>query len=489
MYIRTAIAMIVAFVVTRMLLKELGEENYGLYNVVAGVVILFSFLNASMSQAIQRFITFSLGKDNLRQTTKVFSTCFQSQLFITIGLILICETFGVWFINTKVDTGIVGLKVANQAFQLSIFTFAISFIKVPYESTIIAYEKMSFFAYATIIDSLLKLGLVFLLGLSSQNKLVLYCLLLLLESAIMLLVYYVYCKVNFSICKLSTKFDKPLFSEIMRFSSWNVLGSISNIISQKGIVFLLNIYVGLIANAAMGIASQINSALTSFINSFQSSFRPQIVKAYASQEESYLQSMICSTSKFSFLLVFIPSLFLVLNMPIILHLWLTEVPEYTVSFGRLIIICCVIDALSGPYNCAILATGNIKKYQLLLTLSSIIELSFYYIILISFISVKYILWGRIISRGILNMFIGLYCLKKQLYFSIKKYIYKVLIPLFKLMLICIPCIYLLRGIAWRVSFLLSSALFVFLICPLIAIFLVMTKEERSFFKFLLSRKK
>lgn len=478
LYVRTAIAMVVALVVTRILLRQLGEDYYGVYNVVAGVVVLFSFLNASITQAIQRFLTFALGKRDRNEVSCVFSTSIITQFIIIGVLVFLCETLGMWFVNSEMNIEPSMLPAARWAFQLSIATFAVNFMRVSYESTIIAYERMTFFAYATIADSFLKLGIVYLLAVSPMDKLVFYCLLLLAESVIMLFVYRFYCIHRFDTCRFHFIWNGKLFREMLYFSGWNVLGSISNIISQKGIIFLLNVFVGLVANAAMGIANQVNAAVTQFINSFQTSFRPQIVKAYAQNEDGYLRSLIFSTSKFSFIIVCIPALIIIVNMPLILRMWLSEVPDYTVAFCRLITVCCVIDAVSGPYNCAILATGTIRKYQIALTVSAAIELSLYYFMLKGGISAAYVLYARIFSRGLLNMGIGLYYMKTLLAFPVKLYFSKVIGPVILFLCIILPLLWVGCERLTASTLLWISSLYICICGGAVAFFVVLNKNER-----------
>lgn len=480
LYARTAIAMVVALIVTRILLRQLGEDYYGVYNVVAGVVVLFSFLNSSITQAIQRFITFALGKGDRREVQRVFSTSVLTQVIIIVLLVILCESIGLWFLNSEMKIDESMRPAASWAFQLSIATFAVNFMRVSYESSIIAYEKMTFFAYATILDSVIKLGIVYLLAVSPINRLVFYCILLLVESVVMLLIYKIYCQKKFDTCDFRFVWDKRLFREMLYFSGWNVLGSISNIISQKGIIFLLNVFVGLVANAAMGIASQVNAAVTQFINSFQTSFRPQIIKAYAQDENEYLRSLVFSTSKFSFLLVCIPALIIIVNAPGILRLWLGEVPQYTVSFCRLITACCVIDAISGPYNCAIIATGVIRNYQIALTVSAAIELALYYVILRVGISADYVLYARIFSRGILNMWIGLYYMKSQLSFPVGRYIARVLGRIALFLVIALPALFYMEGTmeSWQLFWV--SSLYTLLATVCIAYFVVLDGNERRY---------
>lgn len=488
LYCRTAIVMVVSLVVTRYLLKVLGEDDYGLYNVVASVVVLFTFLNASMNQAIQRFITYELGRENQDGLQIVFSMSFITQLMMIIVLVLMSEAIGVWFINYQLKIDPERLLSANWAFQLSILTFCINFLRVPYESTVIAYERMSFFAYASIVDSIIKLTLVFLLYISPLDKLIAYSALLAAEAALMYVVYRIYCRKKFEICRFRFLWNKNIFISLITFSGWSVCGSATNIATQKGFFLLLNYYVSLVANAAMGIATQVSTAVNSFVTGFQTSFRPQIVKAYAQDDKEYLVSLITKTSKFSFVLVFIPAIFIIINAPLILQIWLTDVPDYTVSFCRLILVCCVIDGLTGPYNCAIIATGEIRNYQIAISLSFALDLVLCWLFLSRGMSAHDVLYFRILTRGILNMFIGLYFLQKQLNFNVMTYASRVLKPLIIYLCLFLPIVIILekKYVDW--TLLVLSTFYILTAGLFIAYYVLFTKNERSYLIGILRRK-
>lgn len=488
LYLRTAVTMVVSLIVTRVLLKELGGDDYGIYNVVASVVVLFSFLNASMSQAIQRFITYFLGTGDIEKTRAVFSVSLLSQSIIVLVLILICEIAGVWFINYKMAIPPDRLYSANLAFQFSVLTFCLNFIRVPYESSIIAYEKMFFFAYASILDAFLKFLIAYGLYYSQGDKLIIYSIMLSVESVIMLILYGVYCNHKFRVCNFKLSWDKSLFKDIITFSGWNVFGSMANIFGQKGVVILLNIFVGLIANAAMGITNQVYAALNSFINSFQTSFRPQIVKAYAAGEITHMLNIVSSTSKFSFILIYIPAIILIVNMPTILRIWLTEVPEYTVQFCRLITVCCIIDAISGPYNCAIMATGKIRNYQFWLSISCIFDVIFCYAILKAGISANYVLLSRIATRGLFNLLIGLYYLKALLTFNIIKYLRTVIFPILLFLLSQLPILYVIYCNFSDWTLLSVSSIITMSLGMLGAAYILLNSPERHYLKSFISKR-
>lgn len=487
LYCRTAIVMVVSLVVTRYLLKVLGEEDYGLYNVVASVVVLFTFLNASMTQAIQRFITYELGKEDHEGVKTVFSMSFITQMLMIIVLILLCEGIGVWFINCKLKIDPERLVAANWAFQLSILTFCVNFLRVPYESTVIAYERMAFFAYASIIDAVLKLILVFLLALSPIDKLVTYAFLLAGESFLMYLVYRFYCRKKFETSHFHFVWDKAVFFNLLSFSGWSVCASATNIATQKGFVFLLNYYVSLVANAAMGIATQVSTAVNSFVAGFQTSFRPQIVKAYAQDDKPYLVSLITKTSKLSFVLVFIPAIIIIVNAPLILRIWLTDVPDYTISFCRLILVCCIIDGLTGPYNCAIIATGSIRNYQIAISISFTIDLALCWFFLKNGMSAHYILYFRILTRGVLNMIIGLYYLQKQIGFDVLLYAKKVLLPIVIYLVLFLPVLLLLHSYFSDWTLLITSTGYITIFGLILSLLILFTQGERAYLRSLIHK--
>lgn len=489
LYCRTAIVMVVSLIVTRYLLKILGEEDYGAYNVVAGIVILFTFLNASMTQAIQRFLTVSLGKDDNNEFRRVFSMSIITQFMMIIGLIVLSEAIGVWFLNCKLKIDPERLAAANWVFQLSILTFSINFFRTPYESSVIAYEKMSFFAYASIVDAVLKLAIVFILSISPVDKLVSYAVLLLIESLLMFLVYRFYCRYKFGNCRFKYQMDRKLMVELLSFSGWSICGSTTSILTQNGVLFLLNYYVSLVANAAMGVANQVGTAVNTFIASFQTSFRPQIVKAYAQNDSAYLNSLIIRTSKISFIMVFIPTILIIINAPLILQVWLTEVPDYTVSFCRLLLVCCIIDAVTGPYNCAVMATGEIRNYQLAISVSFVLDFVLCWIFLRGGMSAHYILIFRILTRGILNMCFGLYFMQKQIMFNIKDYVVAVLKPITVFLVLFSPLIVadVVYFKGWSLFF--TSCSYCCIIGGLMSYYIVLDASERNYLLSLVKRNK
>ena len=438
LYFRTFITLIVSLYTARIVLDVLGETDYGIYSLVAGVVILFSFLNGALSYATERFLTVQLGKKNLQKMKQVFSMSMTTLILLVVVFLILSETLGLWFVNSELNIPAERLWAANWTYQLSIVTFCVTVIRTPYRATIISNEKMTFFAYVSIFESIIKLAIVFCLQLSTYDKLISYATLFLMSTFLVNLIYFFYCKRNFVTCNYYIFWDKKLFITLTSFTGWNLLGNVTNIFTQNGVVFMINIFYGVGLNASLGIANQVNSAVTSFISGFQTSFVPQIVKLYSQSKTDELHKMINSTSKFSFMLVAIPVLILMLNMPLILNLWLNVVPEYTVEFCLWIVAGSLIDATTGPYYAGIMANGNIKRYQIAISLSFLLDFIIIFILLRLGVSPGWIFISRILTRGIINMLIGLYYLKITVNFNVLHYLKNVLLPIIKSLLIIIP---------------------------------------------------
>lgn len=438
LYFRTFITLLVSLYTSRIVLDILGIEDFGIYNVVSSIVVLFSFLSGSLVFASQRFLTFEIGRNNTIEQKRIFSMSLTSVILLALIIILLTETIGLFFINNKLSISEERLYAAKWAYHFSILTFCINILRTPYNATIIANEKMTFFAYISIFEALLKLGIVFLLQKCDFDKLILYTILLALTTGIVNILYWIYCKEKFRIFKYQLFWDKKLFIKLMSFSGWSLLGNGTNIATQNGLIFMINIFWGVTVNAAYGIANQVNAAVINFVSGFQTSFSPQIIKAYAKNENEKLFNLINKTSKFSFMLVFIPALVLMLNMPFILKIWLNTVPYYTIEFSIWMIACIIIDATTGPYNTAIMATGNIKIYQIAISVSFVLDLIMTYVLIKFGITPSLVFISRLLTRGVLNMFIGLHFLHFQLKFDVKKYYREILYPILSSLFLIVP---------------------------------------------------
>lgn len=363
LYFRMLLIMAVSLYTVRVVLNTLGEVDYGLYNVVGGVVTMFSFLSNTMASATQRFFSFEIGRKNYEQLKNIFSLTMMIYVMIALVILLLAETIGLWFLNTHMTIPGERMEAANWVYQFAIFSFMMTMFTIPYNAAIIAHERMKVYAYVSIIEVSLKLLIVYVLILFSFDKLKLYAILIFGVTTLVTLIYRTYCKRKFEECKFSFYWNIALFKEIISYSGWNLFGTIASIFNNQGVNILLNIFFGPIVNAARGIAYQLNSAIIQFVQNFMTATRPQIIKYYAADKKLEMLKLVFQSSKFSFLLLFILSMPVLLETKFILTLWLKVVPEHVILFTRLIIITALIDSLSYPLMTAAQATGKIKIYQ------------------------------------------------------------------------------------------------------------------------------
>lgn len=353
----------VSLFTSRIVLNTLGVVDFGIYNVVGGVVMMFSFLNSSMSSATQRFFSFELGKKDYEQLKKVFSMSVNIHAIIAVVIFILAETIGLWFLNAKLVIPAERMIAANWVYQFSILAFMLTIMGVPYNAMIIAHERMNVYAYVSIIEVVLKLVIVFMLVWFGYDKLKLYAVLVFGVAAIVWIIYKLYCKRRLPETKYRFAWDQSLYKTLMNYAGWNLFGHLASVATGQGVNILLNVFFGPAINAARAIAYQINSAVNGFVTNFQMAMNPQIVKSYATEDIEYMHQLIFRGAKYSFFLLFIITLPVLLETEIILKTWLKIVPDYTVLFTRLVLINMLIDCISGPLISAAQATGKIKKYQ------------------------------------------------------------------------------------------------------------------------------
>ncbi len=388
---------------------------------------MMAFLSGAMSSATQRFLTFELGKGDLKSFTNVFKMSANIQIIIILFVILIAETLGVWFINTQLVISPGRLAAANVVFHCSLLSFCFTIISVPYIATIIAYEKMSAFAYVSIIDVLLKLVAAFILVHYGEDKLEFHAMLVTAISIVVFFCYYLYARWQFNLTRLSFYWDVKLFKVLFGYMGWNLFGNLAFVMSSQGVNIILNVFFGAYVNAARAIAIQVNSAINGFVISLQTAINPQLTKAYASNDLSYMHDLVFSGAKYSFYLLLALSLPVLVETEGILNLWLDAVPQYTSLFVKLVLIELFITCLSGTLMTSAQATGNIKLYQSVIGGLQLlnIPLSFMFLTLTSEpLCVFYV--SIVIS--IISLFVRLIFMRSMICLSMKKFIKVVLFP-------------------------------------------------------------
>ena len=355
--------MAVQLYTSRVVLHTLGVEDYGIYNVVGGVVAMFGFLNSAMTTSTQRYITFELGRGNIERLKQVFVTSVNVHIVISFLVVILAETVGLWFMTEKMVIPAERYDAAMWVFQLSIFTTVITIMSYPYNAAIVAHEKMSAFAYISVFEVSLKLAIVYLLTIWDFDKLILYAILIAIIQLGIRFCYSYYCTNHFEETKYKLYFEKSLFKEMLSFAGWNLWGNIAAILFGQGLNMLLNVFFGPVVNAARAVAVQVQGAIMQFSQNFQMALNPQITKSYATGHIQEMHKLIYRSSKFTFFLLFVICLPVVIETPFILEIWLKIVPDYTVTFLRIIILTMIIDSTANPLMVSAAATGKVKVYQ------------------------------------------------------------------------------------------------------------------------------
>ena len=364
LYFRMLFMMVVSLYTSRVILNALGVEDFGIYNVVGGVVAMFNIISGSLSAAISRFITYELGKGDQSKLNKIFSASVTIQLLLSLIIVVLIESVGVWFLNAKMTIPVERMTAANWVLQFSIITFVINLISVPYNAAIIAHEKMSAFAYISILEVLGQLATALLIVVAPIDRLVFYALLMCLVALLVRFAYGSYCKKHFEECHYHIRWDSDVLKTMFGFAGWNFIGATSAILRDQGGNIVINLFCGPTVNAAKGISMQVNSAITAFARNFMTALNPQITKSYASEDKDYMMTLIFQGARLSFYMLLLLSLPILANTHYILVIWLKLVPEHAVLFVQLILIFAMSESISNPLITAMLATGKIRNYQI-----------------------------------------------------------------------------------------------------------------------------
>ena len=491
LYFRMLFLMIISLYTSRIVLNALGVEDFGIYNVAGGVVAMFSILSGSLSAAISRFITYELGKNNILKLKVIFSSAITIQIGLGIVIVFFAETIGIWFLNTQMNIPIERMVAANWVLQFSIITFIINLISVPYNAVIIAHEKMSAFAYISIFEAIGKLLIAYLITISPIDKLIFYAILMCVVAIAIRLLYGYYCKRHFDECRFHFIWNKQIFQQIFSFAGWNFIGASSAVLRDHGGNIIINLFCGPTVNAARGIAFQVNNAIQGFVSNFMTALNPQITKSYAVKNYTYMMTLIFQGARLSFYMLLLLSLPIIINTHYLLTLWLNTVPEHTVLFVRLVLIFAMSESISGPLITAMLATGNIRNYQIIVGGLQMLNLPISYILLsLGAIPETVLIVAVLISQCCLMA--RLYMLKKMIKLKIKDYLKKVYFNIITVSIIAIilPICMQERLAENFINFLLSSL--ICMLCTYLSIYYIgCSYEERKFIynKFLILKSK
>lgn len=364
LYIRQIVILAISLYTSRVVLNALGATDYGLYNVVGGVIVLFSFITNALSNSASRYVAYAIGTNDTKEIFRVFGSFLTLYYSLAIIILVLGETIGLWFVYNYLSIPPDRFSAALWVYHFSVVASVLNLLYVPYHCLIVAHERMSAFAYISILEASLKLGIALVLTITSFDRLILYAALILLLGVFIRFVYVFYCKRNFAESYSKCVWDKNLFLEILKYSGWVLFGSLAYTTYTQGLNVLLNIFFGPIVNAARGIAVQIQAATQNFITGFQTAMYPQIIKSYAQNNLSRMHMLLHTVCKGSFFLFYIIALPFLLKTSVILELWLKNVPNYTDAFTRFILVFSMLRALTNEINHAVQATGKIKLYQL-----------------------------------------------------------------------------------------------------------------------------
>lgn len=381
LYIRTFFILVIGLYTSRVVINTLGIEDYGIYNIVGGFVAMFSIISVTLTGTSQRYLTFELGKKDNIKSQEVFSAALNIHIALSLVLLLLLESIGLWFLNVYLNIPSDRLFATNWVYQCSLLTFLINILSAPYNAAIIAHEKMGAFAYISLFDVTLKLVSVLLLTLSPFDKLTFYSILLLVVAFVVQLIYIIYCKIHFKETKYIFSRNRELYYDMAGFAGMTFLGGLSNILSNQGVNILLNLFFGVTVNAARGISIQVQGAVIKFVNDFTTAINPQITKSFASNDLNRTFDLVYKGSRFSFFLLLMLALPIMFKAPYILQLWLKQYPEFTVAFVNLTLILAMTDVLSTTLTTAILATGTIKNFCLWIGGVRLLNLPICYVIL------------------------------------------------------------------------------------------------------------
>ncbi len=489
LYFRTLLVMGIGLYTSRLVLQVLGIDDFGIYNVVGGFVSMFSLLSGSLTVASQRFLAFELGKKE-SNIQKIFSSTVTIHICLAVVLFLLLEIIGLWFLNYKINIPADRMNAANWVFHCSVVAFCVNIVSVPYNAAIIAYEKMSAFAYVSIFEAFSKLAVVFALFRMQYDSLILYALMIMFISLLLQIIYGVYCRVNFKNCHYTFVLDKELLKSMLSFSGWNFIGSSAAVMNNQGINVLTNLFFGVSLNAAKGVSAQVDNALNTFVTNFMMALNPQIIKAFSSKNYDYLNKMIISGTKVAFFLFGVFCVPIFVNADIFLKLWLKNVPDYSVLFVRLGFIFILCQNLSQCLYTAMLATGKIKNYQIIVGGLSLLAFPVAWIFFNAGLGAEWG-YGAMIIFSIACLIARLLLLQEMIPgFKSWIFIRKAIIPILLTTILVAAASYLIHSLLLNSSFFsfCTESLSYFILSILLIYFIGLSADERKKMNEIIKRK-
>lgn len=421
LYLRMFVLLLVGLYTSRVTLIALGVSDYGIYNVVGGIVSMFVFINYAMINSTQRYITYELGQGDLQKLNTIFSTSLNIHAVISVLVIVLSETVGLWFLYNKMVIPPDRMGAAFWIFQFSIISCVVGIMSVPYDALIVAHERMSAFAYISLLDAFLRLLIVTLLTVYNGDRLILFGILVLGIAVFDRFVYGQYCIRRFPESKYHFKVDKPLTVEMTKFAMLNLFGNLSWVCSTQGLNLLLNVFFNPVVNAARGLSTTVQTVISNFSVNIENAIKPQITKSYAQQNLSRMHQLICASARMSFFALLLISMPVLLEIEQVLNIWLAEVPAHTSNFIRLTILILLTDAWAAPLLTAVQATGKLKVYQLTVSLLNLFVLPLSYLALLIYPKPE-IVFVVNLAAVLMTQFLKLFIVGRQIQLSLRYYL-------------------------------------------------------------------
>ena len=458
---RMLLLLLIGLYTSRVIIHALGQDDYGLYNAVASFVTLFTMVTNAISMAVSRFLAFELGSGNTAKLSRVFSTSVVIQLIFCGILLLLTETFGLWYVHHVMNIPDGRTTAAVWVLQCSMGVLMLSLLSVPYNATIIAHERMSAFAYISILEAVLKLGVALLIGFTSSDKLKAYALLMLAVALIVRCTYAFYCRSHFEESRSRMSFDKSLLHEMTGFAGWNLLGSGAYVVNTHGVNQLVNVFFGVGVNAARGVALQIETIVRQFVSNFLTAINPQITKSYAGGDVGRSFRLVNKGAKFAFLIVWTIALPLCFEADLLLDIWLGHVvPAYSALFVKLSVFVALVDMLCAPAVTLELATGDIKKFYLIVGALTLLVLPISWVLFALGGAPQVSYWVFLIVYVVVDI-AKLLVLSGQTGFDLRAFAREVLLPAVLVALVSLPAAWaaarLVADPLWRLLAVLAAS--------------------------------
>ena len=479
LYIRMFLILGISLYTSRIILKHLGVEDFGIYNVVGGIVAMMGIVKSVMSTSTSRYLNFALGKGDSSLLNKSFSVSFVIYVILAFVFIILSETVGLWFLNTKLIIPPERLFAANVVYQFCILSGANSLMSTPYNALIISHERMNIFAYIGICEAVLKLLVASTLRVVLGDKLIIYGFLLLCSDMIVFTSYLFYCRKNFTESHLRVYRDRGFYKEILSYSSWNLLGQLASLSKGQGLNVLLNMFFNPSVNASRGIAYQVNGSICNFTNNFFTAVKPQITKYYAMGDHDNFIKLIFRSSKLLYFLMLVLALPIAIEAPAIIHLWLGQMPEYVVEFVRYIIIISALDSMQHPIKAAVQATGRVALYEVIIGLLGILNIPISYWFLYKGFS-PLVVFQVSLTLNFIALFVRLYLLERLVEFPILRYVKDVFMVCLATTVIAISLpVYLYSNLADSISNSIWVLISSFVLSIISILLIGLNKSERS----------